>query len=87
MRYEDLVADPERELHRLLDFLGLPWDARCLDFHRQARATHTVSAGQVQQPVGADSVGRWRRFEGHLGSLLDALGDCADVQRSRGSAI
>ncbi|MGH8111552.1 MAG: sulfotransferase [Rhodanobacteraceae bacterium] len=87
VRYEELVADPERELRRLLDFLDLPWEERCLDFHRQARAMHTVSAGQVQQPVHPGSVARWRRFEGHLGPLLDALGDCADVQGSRGPTI
>lgn len=73
--YEDLVGDPERELRRLLDFLGLPWDARCLAFHRQRRAVHTVSAGQVQRPVYTSSVGRWRHFERHLGPLLDALAD------------
>lgn len=79
VRYEDLVADPAHEVGRLLDYLDLPWDDRCLAFHRQRRAVHTVSAGQVRRPVYAGSVGRWRRFESHLGPLLDALGSEADA--------
>src|SRR6185312_7233776 len=73
LRYEDLVGDTERVLRTLLDFLGLPWNESCLDFHRQKRAVHTVSAGQVGQPVYATSVARWRRFQTHLKPLLDIL--------------
>lgn len=77
VRYEDLVAAPGPTLRGLLDFLGLPWDARCLDFHLQRRAVHTVSAGQVQRPMYASSIGRWRSFARHLAPLLEALGDAA----------
>lgn len=73
LRYEDLVGDTERVLRGLLDFLGLPWNESCLDFHRQKRAVHTVSAGQVGQPVYATSVARWCRFRTHLKPLLDIL--------------
>lgn len=73
LRYEELVGDTERVLRGLLDFLGLPWNGRCLDFHRQKRAVHTVSAGQVGRPVYATSVARWRHFEPHLKPLLDIL--------------
>lgn len=74
VRYEDLVADPEAVLRRVLHFLGLPWHDRCLAFYRQRRAVHTVSVGQVRRPVYTTSVARWRRFESHLGPLLDVLG-------------
>jgi len=62
-------------LRGLLDFPGLPWNESCLDFHRQRRAVHTVSAGQAGQPVYATSVARWRRFQHHLKPLLDILED------------
>jgi tetratricopeptide (TPR) repeat protein len=75
LRYEELVDDTEKVLRGLLDFLGLPWDERCLDFHRQRRAVHTVSVGQVGRPVYATSVARWRHFEAHLKPLLDILGE------------
>jgi tetratricopeptide (TPR) repeat protein len=73
LSYEDLVGDTERVLRTLLDFLDLPWNESCLDFHRQKRAVHTVSAGQVGQPVYTTSVARWRRFQTHLKPLLDIL--------------
>lgn len=73
VRYEDLVADPEPVLRQVLGFLGLPWSARCLAFHRQRRTVHTVSVGQVRQPVYATSVARWRHFAPQLQPLLDIL--------------
>jgi Flp pilus assembly protein TadD len=76
LRYEELVRDTERVLRTLLDFLGLPWDERCLDFHRQRRAVRTVSVGQVGRPVYTTSVARWRRFESRLEPLLDILRKC-----------
>ena len=73
LRYEELVDDTEHVLRGLLDFLGLSWDERCLDFHRQRRAVHTVSVGQVGRPVYATSVARWRNFDSHLKPLLEIL--------------
>ena len=35
--YEELIADQERWTRRILDFLELPWDERCLDFHKTVR--------------------------------------------------
>lgn len=73
VRYEDLVTDPETVLRRVLGFLDLPWNGRCLAFHRQRRAVHTVSVGQVRQPLYVTSVARWRHFEPQLQPLLDIL--------------
>jgi len=72
--YEALVGDLEGETRRLLGFLGLPWDAACLEFHRTARVVKTASVNQVRQPVYRGSVGRWRLHAGQLGPLLAALG-------------
>lgn len=67
--YENLVSDLEGGTRRMLDFIGLPWDARCLDFHATPRTVKTASLGQVRQPAYSSSIGRWRRFEKHLGEL------------------
>jgi tetratricopeptide (TPR) repeat protein len=83
IRYEELVADPERHIRRLLDHCGLPWDDRCLAFHETRRSVVTPSTWQVRQPLYTGSVGRWRRYERHLGPLLEALGDSVPPQRSR----
>ncbi len=74
LRYEDVVADTEPQVRRLLDFVGLEWDARCLQFQKVNRAVHTASAWQVRQPLYTRSVERWRRYRQHLGVLEDALG-------------
>ena len=75
--YEVLVADQEPTARRLIEFCGLPWDPKCLDFHKSKRQVATASAAQVREPVHARSVARWRRFEKHLGPLIDALGPYA----------
>lgn len=72
--YERLVAEPEPQVRGLLAFLGLPWDARCLDFHKTRREVNTLSLWQVRQPLYASSVARWRHYESHLGPLKAALG-------------
>jgi tetratricopeptide (TPR) repeat protein len=71
--YEELVADLEGESRRLIEFLGLEWEPACLDFHRTQRPVFTASAWQVRQPLYARAVGRWRRYERHLGPLLEVL--------------
>jgi tetratricopeptide (TPR) repeat protein len=73
VQYEDLVADLEGQSRRIVDFLGLPWNPACLDFHRKERTVQTPSTWQVRQPIYTRSVGRWRNYERHLGPLLEAL--------------
>jgi tetratricopeptide (TPR) repeat protein len=75
--YEALVEDPEFWSRRMLAHIGLPWDPRCLEFHRTDRPVLTASSWQVRQPVGKGSVDRWRRYERFLGPLREALGDDA----------
>ncbi len=71
--YEDLVGDSGRWSRALVEFCGLEWDARCLDFHRSDRIVQTASAQQVREPVHTRSVGRWKAYERHLAPLFDAL--------------
>ena len=68
VRYEDVVADLEREARQMVAFCGLDWDARCLSFHENPTAIATPSAIQVRQPLYASSVGRWKTY----GALLDS---------------
>jgi hypothetical protein len=51
----------------------LEWDPACLAFHENARPVQTASATQVRKPLYASSVGRWKRYERHLGPLLTEL--------------
>ena len=71
------VAEPERWTRRMLEHIGLPWDARCLEFQLTERPVLTASSWQVRQPLTASSVGRWRRYQRFLGPLIDAFGNDA----------
>jgi tetratricopeptide (TPR) repeat protein len=71
--YEDVVEDLEGQARRLIDFCGLPWDDRCISFHKSTRPVRTASAVQVRQPLFRSSLERWRRYESQLGPLLDEL--------------
>lgn len=71
--YEALVDDQAAQSRRLIEFLGLEWDERCLQFHRTERAVRTASLWQVKQPLYRSSVGRWRAYEPWLGALKDSL--------------
>jgi hypothetical protein len=71
--YEGLVQDTESWSRRMLEFIGLPWDPKCLDFHQTDRAVITASRWQVRQKINAGSVGRWRNYEKHVGPLRHLL--------------
>jgi tetratricopeptide (TPR) repeat protein len=72
--YEELVTDLEAVGRRLVAFLGLTWEDRCLQFHESRRPVQTMSKRQVRQPMYTTSVGRAHRYAAHLGPLLQALG-------------
>jgi tetratricopeptide (TPR) repeat protein len=73
VRYEDNIADLEREARRMLDYLGLPWDPACLRFYETERTIRTASVAQVRKPIYSNSVSRWKNFEKHLGPLLEII--------------
>ncbi len=75
VQYENMVADHENEARALLEYCKLPWDDACLDFHKTKRNIRTASVTQVRQPIYTSSVERWRKYEAHLGPLLEALGE------------
>jgi tetratricopeptide (TPR) repeat protein len=78
LRYEELVAEPERVARELVAFCGLEWDPACLNFHAQGRVVNTPSYDQVRRPIYTSAVERWRRYERFLGPLRAGL-DAADA--------
>jgi hypothetical protein len=68
--YEALVTEPEIWTRRMIEFLGLPWDARCLEPQQTRRTVLTASKWQVRQKISASSVGRWRHYVKFVGALL-----------------
>jgi tetratricopeptide (TPR) repeat protein len=72
--YEALVGEPEPNIRALIDFLGLPWDDRCLQHTQTERSVHTFSKWQVRQPIYKSSVERWRKYAPYIQPLLHELG-------------
>ena len=73
VHYEDLVDDQERMSRKIVEFCGLKWDKRCLNFHKSKRNVVTASTDQVRQPIYRKSVERWKNYEEYLGELREAL--------------
>jgi tetratricopeptide (TPR) repeat protein len=76
--YEEMVADTEAEVRRLLDYCGLPFDQGCLRFYENERAVRTASSEQVRRPIYRDAVDHWQHYEPWLGPLKSALGTVLD---------
>jgi tetratricopeptide (TPR) repeat protein len=68
--YEELVTDQEAWTRKILDFIELEWDARCLDFHATERPIVTASFWQARQKIFKTSVQRWRNYEKFIAPLL-----------------
>lgn len=77
MYYEDLIDDQVGWSRRIIEFIGLNWNDRCLNFHETERQVGTASNWQVRQKIYRTSQARWRHYENHLGPLLQLL-DQAD---------
>lgn len=71
--YEALVDDQTAWSQRIIEFVGLEWNERCLDFHNTERTVATSSSWQVRQKIYRTSKERWRNYESHLGPLLDLM--------------
>ena len=74
VQYEEVVADLETQVRRVLDFCGLPFEQACLDFHKTGRAVRTASSEQVRQPIFTSGVDQWENFSPWLDPLRAALG-------------
>ena len=72
--YEDMVANTESEVRRLLSACGLEFEAACLKFYDNERAVRTASSEQVRQPIFATGLEQWRHYEPWLEPLKAALG-------------
>lgn len=80
VQYEELVADPEVQSRRLVEFCGLVWNEACLTPHKTERTVKTASVTQVREPVYTSSVERWHHYEKFLQPLLKTLGEYAPVR-------
>jgi tetratricopeptide (TPR) repeat protein len=81
--YEDVVADTEKEAKRLIEFLGLPWNDKCVEFHKSDRPVKTASVAQVRKPIYKTSVQRWKKYGAGLQPLVNAIDGKAEKEASK----
>ncbi len=81
VHHEDVVADLEGNVRRILDYCGLDFEQACVDFHKTRRSVRTPSSEQVRQPIFRDGLDQWAKFEPWLDPLKAALGDARSNYR------
>ena len=74
VRYEEVVADLETQVRRILDYCELPFEDACLNFHQTERAVRTASSEQVRQPIYQSGVDQWANYSPWLDPLREVLG-------------
>jgi len=75
VQHEDLVADLETNVRRILDYCGLDFEPQCIEYHRTERSVRTASSEQVRQPISREGLDHWKHFAPWLEPLKAALGD------------
>ena len=73
LNYEALTEHQEDETRKLFEYIGLNWEDQCLEFHKTKRAVQTASVTQVRQKMYQGSSDEWRKYEKHLGSMVELL--------------
>ncbi len=71
VKYEDLVLNQDELSRKLIEYLDLDWDEKCLEFHKNKRAIKTLSNSQVRQPMNKNSINRWRHYQEYLEPLIN----------------
>jgi tetratricopeptide (TPR) repeat protein len=73
IRYEEMVDDQEATVRAILDFVGEPFDERCLAFHENRRYARTASYAQVTEKLYNRSRFRYRHYREHLEPAIEIL--------------
>lgn len=74
-RYEDLVADRDAVLARIMEFIGVQWHADMDGYRDKAASRQIISPSyrDVTEPIYKRATGRWRAYESKLAPVLDRL--------------
>jgi tetratricopeptide (TPR) repeat protein len=81
VHHEDVIADLEGSVRRLLAYCELEFEPACLAYYRTERSVRTASSEQVRQPIFREGLDQWRHFEPWLGELRTLLGDALSDYR------
>jgi len=74
-KYENLINKPKTEIEKLLNYLNLNWDNKCMNFYKNKRAVDTLSDTQVRMPLYNSSINYWKSYSKHLPEKFKSLKD------------
>ncbi len=73
VRYDAMVTNQAETVRAIVDFIGVPFDERCLNFHENRRYARTASYAQVTEPLYERSLNRYRHYRQHLEPVIPIL--------------
>ncbi len=83
VNYEDVIANIEGEVRRILEHCGLEFEEACVAFHETERAIESASSEQVRMPLYDTAVNHWRNYEAQLGEIIEILQPLVAAERSQ----
>ena len=73
IKYEDVVADTEKETKKILNYLELGFEENCLEFYKNKRNIRTASLVQARKPIFKSSINSWLNYKDFLKPLTNKL--------------
>lgn len=70
LEHEKLTKDPQKGIEELLNYCGLEWDDKCLNFHKEVKQVKTASFEQVRKPITHKERMAWQDYEPYLDELI-----------------
>ena len=70
---EDVIDDLEGQVRRILNFIDIPFEENCINFHKTDRSVRTASSEQVRQPINKKGQDRWKPYAKHLKPLISSI--------------
>ena len=71
--YELLTVNQDSETRRLIEYIGLNWDEKCLSPQNNTRRVTTASNLQIRKKVYRDSSEQWKKYQPFLNGAFDGL--------------
>ena len=75
VEYEELVTNPEATMRQVFQHINLDWDPACLEMRDRKHFSLTASMLQIRSGLNTNAIHNWKKFEKHLGPLLEALAE------------
>lgn len=70
LKYDELVNNPKKEILKLLQYLELNWDEKCLRHDKNKRSIKTASSTQARKPIYKSAIKSSENFKEFLKDLI-----------------